>query len=81
MKEFFIPFPLKAHFKTAVVIAKEEKIQASPITLTVPLEQLHLLGGVDHLKSDIMPINNILCPSVSQNQGVRDWRWTFRVEP
>lgn len=79
LKEFFIPFPFKAHLKTAVVLAKEERIQASPITLTAPLEQLHLLGGVDNLKSDITPINNILCPSVSQSQRVREWRWTFRV--
>lgn len=79
LKEFSIPFPFKAHLKTALVLAKEERIQASPITLTVPLEQLHLLGGVDHLKSDITPINNILCPSVSQSQRLREWRWTFRV--
>lgn len=79
LKEFSIPFPFKAHLKTAVVLAKEERIQASPITLTAPLEQLHLLGGVDNLKSDITPINNILCPSVSQSQRVREWRWTFRV--
>lgn len=79
LKEFSIPFPFKAHLKTAVVLAREERIQASPTTLTVPLEQLHLLGGVDHLKSDITPINNILCPSVSQSQRLRGWRWTFRV--
>lgn len=71
LKEFSIPFPFKAHLKAADVPAREERIQASPTTLTVPLEQLHRLGGVDNLKSDITPINNILCPSVSQSQRLR----------
>lgn len=36
LKEFFIPIPLKAHFKTTVVLDKEERIQASPITSQCP---------------------------------------------
>ena len=60
-----ILFPFKAHFKTAVVLAQE---RTPGLTLRVPLQQLHLLAGVEHLQSDTEPIDSTLCPSGSQNQ-------------
>lgn len=48
LKEFCIPFPFKAHLKTAVVLAKKDRTSGLTHTLTAPLDQLHLLRGVDH---------------------------------